>query len=113
MRRPKGYKEPTKMYILKTDMGNMQTVPVPKDLDNWIEVDYDSEISYVGMEYVEATGGFIKNQARILKGNLSSRKLAYTKEADPLYMEWQFDQTPKSEQLWRDKVNEIKLRYPL
>ncbi|HGS4817788.1 TPA: hypothetical protein ACMDRM_001683 [Vibrio cholerae] len=44
---------------------------------------------------------------------LSKRKLSYQKEADPLYLEWQYDNTPESEQAWRDKVAEIKARYPL
>lgn len=41
------------------------------------------------------------------------RKLAYQKEADPLYLEWQYDQTPEKEQIWRDKVEDIKHRFPL
>jgi len=44
---------------------------------------------------------------------LVKRQTAYKTESDPLYMEWQFDQTPESEQAWRDKVEEIKLCYPL
>ncbi|WP_215407612.1 hypothetical protein [Vibrio gigantis] len=41
------------------------------------------------------------------------RQTAYRAESDPLYMEWQFDQTAESENTWRDKVSEIKNRYPL
>lgn len=41
------------------------------------------------------------------------RRAAYAAESDPLYMEWQYDQTVASEQVWRDKVAEIKTRYPL
>lgn len=44
---------------------------------------------------------------------VASRIIAYKAESDPLYMEWKFDQTPESEQAWRDKVAEIKARYPL
>ncbi|MCC3836285.1 hypothetical protein [Vibrio parahaemolyticus] len=43
----------------------------------------------------------------------ANRKSAYIEESDPLYMEWQYDQTPEKEQAWRDKVAEIKARYPL
>lgn len=43
----------------------------------------------------------------------SARQSAYKLESDPLYMEWQYDQTAESEKDWRDKVTEIKLRYPL
>lgn len=41
------------------------------------------------------------------------RRAAYRAESDQLYMEWQYDQTEESEQAWRDKVAEIKERYPL
>ncbi|WP_158161249.1 hypothetical protein [Grimontia hollisae] len=44
---------------------------------------------------------------------ISCRKAAYVTESDPLYMEWQFDKTPEKEHAWRDKVAEIKARYPL
>ncbi|PSW14789.1 hypothetical protein C9I98_21630 [Photobacterium sanctipauli] len=44
---------------------------------------------------------------------LQARKVAYQKESDPLYLEWQYDQSPESETAWRDKVAEIKARYPL
>lgn len=42
-----------------------------------------------------------------------NRKQAYAEESDPLFLEWQYDQTPEKEQAWRDKVAEIKARYPL
>lgn len=48
-----------------------------------------------------------------LAQNVAKRKAAYRQESDPLYMEWQYDQTPESEQVWRDKVAEIKQRYPI
>lgn len=41
------------------------------------------------------------------------RKLAYTKESDPIYMEAKFDNDEELMQKWRDKVEEIKLRIPL
>ncbi len=41
------------------------------------------------------------------------RQAAYKAESDPLYMEAQFDGTPETLQKWRDKVAEIKARYPL
>lgn len=48
-----------------------------------------------------------------LSQNIEKRKAVYREESDPLYMEWQYDQTPESEQAWRDKVVEIKQRYPI
>lgn len=44
---------------------------------------------------------------------LLKRKERYKAESDPLYMEWQFDGTPVSEQKWRDKVEQIKIELPL
>lgn len=43
----------------------------------------------------------------------AKRQVAYREESDSLFLEWQYDQTPESEQLWRNKVAEIKARYPL
>lgn len=48
-----------------------------------------------------------------LSQNVEKREAAYKRESDPLYMEAQFDGTPESLQVWRDKVTEIKARYPL
>ncbi|WP_322805326.1 hypothetical protein SO574_23120 (plasmid) [Vibrio alfacsensis] len=48
-----------------------------------------------------------------IKECLDLRLKAYKLESDPLYMEWQYDQTAESEKAWRDKVAEIKERYPL
>ncbi|MGL5582281.1 MAG: hypothetical protein ACRDCE_15155 [Cetobacterium sp.] len=45
--------------------------------------------------------------------NLEKRRQAYIAESDSLFFEWKYDGTAASEQLWRDKVSEIKSRYPL
>lgn len=47
------------------------------------------------------------------EGQLEKRKRAYQLESDLLLAEWQYDQTQEAEQIWRDKVEEIKARYPL
>ena len=47
------------------------------------------------------------------EGQLARRKRRYETESDPLYLEGQYDKTPESEQVWRDKVAGIKLRYPV
>lgn len=51
-----------------------------------------------------------EQQVTIIQAN---RQRAYEQESDPLYMEWQFDQTADSESAWRSKVEEIKQRYPM
>lgn len=43
---------------------------------------------------------------------IEQRQQAYKREADPLFIEYQFDQTPEAEHKWRAKVEEIKARYP-
>lgn len=45
--------------------------------------------------------------------NIEGRRAAYIAESDPLYVEWQYDKSEKSEKAWRDKVAEIKARYPV
>jgi len=42
-----------------------------------------------------------------------NRAGAYLVESDPLYMEWQFDQTEEAKKIWVDKIKEIKNRYKL
>lgn len=64
-----------------------------------------------GLISLEAKDEIIRNAKN--EESLKNRELAYKKESDPLYMEWQFDQTEESELAWRDKVAEIKARYSL
>ena len=47
------------------------------------------------------------------EGAIVKRKAAYAKESDHLFLEWQYDKTPESEDAWRDKVAAIKLRFPI
>ncbi|MEL0621798.1 hypothetical protein V6238_01715 [Marinomonas arenicola] len=48
-----------------------------------------------------------------LSQNVQKREAAYKRESDPLYMEWQYDKTEAAENIWRDKVAEIKSRFPI
>ncbi len=48
-----------------------------------------------------------------LQISLAARRTLYMTEADPLFLEWQYDETPEKEKAWRDKVAEIKALYPL
>lgn len=47
------------------------------------------------------------------EGVQALRQRAYVAESDPLFLEWQYDKTPEAETRWRDKVAEIKARYPI
>lgn len=66
----------------------------------------------LGMDQ-EQIDSVLNQQQFELSQNVVRREAAYAKESDPLYMEAQFDGTPESLQKWRDKVAEIKARYPL
>ncbi|MBJ2244234.1 MULTISPECIES: hypothetical protein [Pseudomonas] len=48
-----------------------------------------------------------------LASNIAARRALYEIQADPLFLEWQYDETPEKEKAWRDKVAEIKALYPL
>lgn len=48
-----------------------------------------------------------------LENSIAARRVLYVTEADPLFLEWQYDETPEKEKAWRDKVAEIKALYPL
>ncbi|MCH9691004.1 MAG: hypothetical protein K0U59_02890 [Gammaproteobacteria bacterium] len=76
-----------------------------KSYQNW---SYEALITLLGQGAVDdALLSQEHNRVRAL------RLMAYKEESDPLYMEWQYDQTNELEQLWREKVAEIKSRYPL
>ena len=47
-----------KLYVLKSDLGVMITVPTPNDLENWLELDYDPAFNYIGKVYNDVTGRF-------------------------------------------------------
>lgn len=66
----------------------------------------------LGMDQ-EQIDSVLNQQQFELSQNVVRREAAYAKESDPLYMVAQFDGTPESLQKWRDKVAEIKARYPL
>ena len=61
----------------------------------------------VSISFSQLTIIYTKSEA------IEARKLAYKKESDPLHMEFQYDGNANKEQEWRDKVAEIKARYPL
>ncbi|AZF46507.1 MULTISPECIES: hypothetical protein [unclassified Pseudomonas] len=48
-----------------------------------------------------------------LEEAITARRTLYATQADPLFLEWQYDETPEKEKAWRDKVAEIKASYPL
>ena len=67
----------------------------------------------LGMSEEAMTSVLAQHNYERTEGQLARRQRAYEAESDPLFLEWQYDKTPEAEQAWRDKVAEIKLRYPV
>ena len=80
-----------------------------------ILLDESSYQALLDMGYTQAEAiQMVKDamQQSDLKTVVEQRLQAYKREADALFIEWQFDQTPEAEQAWRSKVEEIKARFP-
>ena len=103
----------TKAYVEKANLGNVQLVPIPKDLENWIEIDYDEDFNYRGKRYDVDAGEFIICAKRKSRIAIAARKESYAKKSDPLFIEWQYDQTPEAEAAWRNEVAAIKAENPI
>jgi hypothetical protein len=102
-----------KAYVKKEHLSNVQVFPVPTDLENWIEIDFDPKFNYRNKIYNIETGEFNICSELNNKLALSKRKQAYTQRSDPLFLEWQFDKTASAEKAWIDEVLVIKAEYPL
>jgi hypothetical protein len=86
--------------------------------DYWNENGTKHTITELGEEFPE--GALLEEPPKpeptfeeMLAATIAQREAAYKSESDPLYMEWQYDQTDSAEKKWRDKVAEIKARLPL
>lgn len=76
--------------------------------------DYDPDfMSGLGMSEETIASLTAQRDWDATEGQLVLRQRAYVAESDPLFLEWQYDKTPEAEQTWRDKVAEIKARYPV
>lgn len=87
--------------------------------DNTFEITEKQWLSALELNanrYIEGEFSYYETELsedEVSENNLVFRKTTYETESDHLYLEWQFDQTSESEQIWRDKVKEIKERFPL
>jgi hypothetical protein len=102
----------SKAYVEKLNLGNVQLVPVPKDLENWIELDFDPTFNYRNKVYDVEEGIFIDCVTSINKVISAKRKSAYIKRSDPLFMEWNFDNTNETEAIWHNEILSIKSELP-
>ncbi|RQM78848.1 hypothetical protein EHZ47_01785 [Aeromonas jandaei] len=78
--------------------------------DGWVEMskqrpDGDGWIA-------DKTGNWVKHKPNA-DDVRSLREAAYRIESDPLFMEARYDDDPIKLKAWKDKVTEIKARYPL
>ncbi|MEA9439979.1 hypothetical protein VCX45_04580 [Aeromonas caviae] len=67
----------------------------------------------LGMSEEVIASVLAQHNYELTEGQLARRQRAYEAESDPLFLGWQYDKTAVAEQTWRDKVAEIKLRYPV
>lgn len=106
------------VYFSKSNPREYQIYPVPDDLDNWYSYEVTDLSELDGKQYDPSTGGLI-NVLLPIEETLALRKEAYEKEADPLYLDAQYDiatgrkTQEEALQPWIDKVAEIKARFPI
>lgn len=67
----------------------------------------------IGMSVEQIESVLRQKEYDEVEGVIAKRKAAYALESDHLFLEWQYDKTPASEQLWRNKVLDIKNRLPI
>jgi hypothetical protein len=87
-----------------TPAGNV-LINVPADIQTLTGLGFSEDAAHLLIEEASA--------AAALATLIAARRAAYVSEADPLYLEWQYDGTVEKEKDWRAKVAEIKVRFPL
>ena len=94
-------------YVLKSDPTSIQEYPIPENLDEYWEVLIDYNFDYRARRYDSDSKTWVLCEVRLAKIRASKRASAMKDEANPLFQQWQYDQTAESEQVWRSKVAEI------
>ncbi|MDP5253381.1 MULTISPECIES: hypothetical protein [unclassified Vibrio] len=111
-------KEVHTVYFRKSNLMEYQIFPAPKDLENWYLYETNDLSEVGGMMYDPSTGTLVSTPTPT-EDTLRWRKEAYQQEADPLYLDAQFDiatgrkTAEEALQPWIAKVAEIKERFPL
>ena len=109
---PKEEEAFTVAYVDKATCRKVQVWPVPEDLDNWYEIDFDPKIEYMGKHYDPDTGSWSSDTVVERLKVVAARKREYATTTDPLFMEWQYDQTPESKAAWIEGVAKLKRDFP-
>jgi hypothetical protein len=100
------------MKYYKTKENKIRAIGEKGDID-------DDQSFLVGKDWIELTkeeAEAITNPPltieQLLQNCINQRQSAYKNESDPLYLEAIFDNDDNKMQSWKDKVQEIKERYP-
>jgi len=101
-----------KAYVDKATCRKVQVWPVPENLENWYEIDFDPEAEYMGKCYDPDSGSWSSDAEVDRLKVVTARKRAYATITDPLFMEWQYDQTPESKAAWTEAVAKVKRDFP-
>lgn len=67
----------------------------------------------LGMNDEQIESVLMQKEYELGDGMINKRKEAYLTESDPLFIEATFDNNDAKMQAWRDKVIEIKERFPI
>ncbi|AFC58278.1 hypothetical protein [Vibrio cholerae] len=105
------------VYFLKSDLRTWQEYPVPDNLEDWYSYTTTDVNELYGKQYDPITNTLQEiptSREEIIK----LRQRAYKEEADPLYLNAQFDvmsgraSPEEAYRPWLAKVAEIKERFP-
>ncbi|MGU5678108.1 hypothetical protein [Aeromonas allosaccharophila] len=78
--------------------------------DGWVEMESERP---AGDDWVASANGKWNKHKPTADDIRALREVAYRIESDPLFMEARYDDDPVKLQAWKNKVAEIKARYPL
>ncbi|MFT5116636.1 MAG: hypothetical protein ACI9W0_001255 [Gammaproteobacteria bacterium] len=103
-----------KAYVDVETCRSVQVWPVPEDLENWYEIDFDPTFKYMGKIYDPSTSAWGVVVPTIEMHNakmIKARQKGYA-QTDKLFMEWQFDQTDEAKNNWIEAVARVKTDSP-
>ncbi|EOG7622209.1 hypothetical protein ACLINM_003442 [Vibrio parahaemolyticus] len=106
------------VYFKKSNPQEWQEYPVPEDLENWYSY-VTTDVSQIYGKQYDPTTNTLQEITMSREEIIELRQKAYEEEADPLYLNAQFDvmsgraSPEEAYKPWLEKVAEIKERFPL